>query len=254
MDYGTIVGNIDLAQVALYLFWAFFAALIIYLQRENMREGYPLVDETGEATGNQGPFPLPEPKTFKMPGDRPDVTVPNTAEKERDVAVEPIYAFAGTAFEPTGDPMADGVGPASWAERADEPEVDAHGHAKIQPIRITEGFGLAPGAFDPIGIDVISGDRQVVGKVSEMWIDVPEQLIRYYEIDLGKDGTRLIPKDLSRVSRSGLRVHSIYASQFAGVPKTKKKDVVTKLEEEKISAYYCGGKIYAADDRLNPIG
>ena len=32
-------GNFDLAQLTLYLFWAFFAGLIVYLQRENMREG-----------------------------------------------------------------------------------------------------------------------------------------------------------------------------------------------------------------------
>ena len=35
-------GNVDLAQISLYAFWLFFAGLVIYLQRENMREGYPL--------------------------------------------------------------------------------------------------------------------------------------------------------------------------------------------------------------------
>ena len=34
--------NFDIAQLSLYLFWAFFFGLVIYLQRENMREGYPL--------------------------------------------------------------------------------------------------------------------------------------------------------------------------------------------------------------------
>ena len=34
--------NFDIAQLSLYLFWAFFIGLVIYLQRENMREGYPL--------------------------------------------------------------------------------------------------------------------------------------------------------------------------------------------------------------------
>ena len=33
---------IDVAQVVLYLFWAFLAGIIIYLHREDKREGYPL--------------------------------------------------------------------------------------------------------------------------------------------------------------------------------------------------------------------
>lgn len=249
MDYGTIVGSIDLAQVTLYLFWAFFAGLIFYLQRENMREGYPLENEDGTAP-NQGPFPLPAAKTFRMPGDRADITVPND-KAERPVAMERAFGFTGTPFDPTGDPMVDGVGPASWADRADEPEIDAHGHAKIQPMRILDGFFVPSGQKDPRGIDVIACDGQTVGTVKEMWVDVPEQMIRYYEIDLGEAGVRLIPKDLSRITRAGLKVHSLTSDLFAGVPVTKTADVVTKLEEEKISAYYCGGKLYAGN-RADP--
>ena len=37
--------NFDIARLSLYLFWAFFIGLVIYLQRENMREGYPLENE-----------------------------------------------------------------------------------------------------------------------------------------------------------------------------------------------------------------
>lgn len=33
---------IDFAQISIYLFWFFFAGLIIYLRREDKREGYPL--------------------------------------------------------------------------------------------------------------------------------------------------------------------------------------------------------------------
>jgi photosynthetic reaction center H subunit len=50
--------NIDVAQVAIYLFWFFFAALVFYLRREDHREGYPLRNEKGERlTG----FPAPPP-------------------------------------------------------------------------------------------------------------------------------------------------------------------------------------------------
>ena len=41
-------GNLDLASLTLWLFWIFFALLIFYIQRENMREGFPLVDDDGE--------------------------------------------------------------------------------------------------------------------------------------------------------------------------------------------------------------
>jgi photosynthetic reaction center H subunit len=33
---------IDLPTILIYLFWFFFAGLILYLHRENKREGYPL--------------------------------------------------------------------------------------------------------------------------------------------------------------------------------------------------------------------
>jgi photosynthetic reaction center H subunit len=59
-------GNFDLASLSIWLFWIFFALLIYYLQTENMREGYPLENEDGSAAPNQGPFPVPNAKTFKF--------------------------------------------------------------------------------------------------------------------------------------------------------------------------------------------
>ena len=37
-------------------------------------------------------------------------------------------------------PMLDGVGPASWVPRRDEPELDGHGHNKIVPMSRAEGM------------------------------------------------------------------------------------------------------------------
>ena len=42
MDTGSITGYVDVAQLVLYAFWIFFFGLIIYLRREDKREGYPL--------------------------------------------------------------------------------------------------------------------------------------------------------------------------------------------------------------------
>ncbi len=48
-------------------------------------------------------------------------------------------------------------------------------------------------------------------------------------------------------------IDALYAQHFADVPQTKSTDEITLLEEEKISAYYCGGKLYASADRQEPL-
>ena len=53
-----ITESIDLAQLAIYAFWIFFAALIYYLRREDKREGYPLESDTHTGPVNGFPMPL----------------------------------------------------------------------------------------------------------------------------------------------------------------------------------------------------
>lgn len=54
----------DLAQIALYAFWIFFAGLVWYLRREDKRGGYPLIVESPEGQ-KPGGFPAPPgPKSF----------------------------------------------------------------------------------------------------------------------------------------------------------------------------------------------
>ena len=85
MGTGAITGYIDLAQLALYAFWIFFFGLVIYLQREGQREGYPLEpDHPGGPKSEL--FPSPEPKSFLLHDGR-TVTVPR-----------PEAAFTGNAF------------------------------------------------------------------------------------------------------------------------------------------------------------
>ncbi len=250
-DYGTIIGTVDLAQVSLYLFWLFFAGLVIYLQRENMREGYPLENDDGTPAGNQGPFPLPRQKTFKLPHGRGEVTVPNDDPVDnRPLAMEQVPQSAGSPFEPTGDPMIDGIGPAAWAMRRDEPELDGHGHAKIKPMAALDEFSVV-GGKDARGLPVQAHDGPVIGTISDMWVDVPEQLVRYLEIELAEGGgKRLAPIQLVRIKSDRVSVHSLYAKHCANIPTNAAPHQVTMLEEEKISAYWCGGKLYAHRDRL----
>ena len=77
MSAGAITGYIDVAQIALYVFWAFFAGLIYYLLQENKREGYPLESDRSGHITVQGWPPIPSPKTFKLQHGG-EVTVPNS--------------------------------------------------------------------------------------------------------------------------------------------------------------------------------
>ena len=45
---------VDVAQVVLYAFWVFLAGIIIYLHREDKREGYPLESERSANITVQG--------------------------------------------------------------------------------------------------------------------------------------------------------------------------------------------------------
>ncbi len=244
----TFFGNFDLASLAIWLFWAFFALLIYYLQTENMREGYPLETEDGKPAPNQGPFPLPGPKTFRLPFGHGVVTVPDGRPEVREVALARTAASEGFPHAPTGDAMADGVGPASWAPRRDEPEVDGHGHAKIIPMGQARGFAVSAGR-DPRGLPVQAGDLEVVGRVSDMWVDAPEQLVRYLEIDLNSGGKRLVPMTMARIWPDRVRINAITSERFAGIPETSSQTTVTKLEEDKISGYIAGGWLYDGKTR-----
>ncbi|MGA9254827.1 MAG: photosynthetic reaction center subunit H [Roseobacter sp.] len=246
----TFFGEVDLASVTLWLFYIFFAGLVIWIQRENMREGYPLEDDEGNASSNPSMWPLPEDKTFKLPHGRGEVTVPSGQTPERaDIALKRVGPGNGYPLEPTGDPMLDGVGPASWAPRRDVPELDGHGHPKIVPMSAAEGFLVAAGR-DPRGLPVVAGDGEVVGKITDMWIDEPEQLVRYLELELDSkwgSGTRLMPITFARIKSNSVSVHALYGKHFATIPTIASPRQVTLLEEDKISGYYGGGKLYAGD-------
>lgn len=244
----TFFGDFDLASLAIWLFWGFFAFLVYYLQTESMREGFPLEKEDGTPSSNQGAFALPKAKTFRLPHGRGEVTMPDGKREARDVALARTSATDGFPHVATGDPMRDGVGPASWAPRRDVPELDGHGHNKIVPMALADGFMVSAGR-DPRGLPVQAGDLEVVGRVSDMWVDAPEQLVRYLEIDLNTGGKRLVPMPLANIHADRVRVNALTSDLFAAIPTTRSTSEVTLLEEDKISGYVGGGWLYAADKR-----
>lgn len=172
----------------------------------------------------------------------------------------PVDHWNGSPLVPTGDPMVDAVGPAAYADRADVPDLTAHGEAKIIPMRVAPSFSIAAGDPDPRGLPVKACDGQVAGTIADLWVDRSEPQIRYYEVKLAGSGAhRLLPAALVQWPHFGLWgndhviVKAITAAQFANVPTTKRDDRITLLEEDKIMAYYAGGQLYATPDRAEPI-
>lgn len=252
----TFFGDTDLASVAIWGFWIFFAGLVFYLQRENMREGYPLEDDLGREAPKSGLFGLPNDKTFHLPHGRGELSVPSGQRPDRgDLLLRRGASWAGAPYIPVGDPMVGGVGPASWANRRDEPELDGHGHPKIRPMSSLPDFAISAGR-DPRGLPVVAGDGEVVGRITDLWIDVPEQMIRFLTIDVNPEGTgklRLLPIHMVRVKYDRVVVRSLHERHFDGIPPIAQPTQVTLLEEEKIMAWVAGGTLYADPSRVEQV-
>lgn len=249
---------LDAAALSLYLFFAFFAGLVYYLQREGKREGFPMIGELPDrpAFATMHGFPeSPPPKVFRLhypegatvvQGERP--------ERNVDALLTPEYPYPGTAFVPTGDAMRDGVGPASYADRADVPDLAFDDNKpKIVPLRAAPGWHIAHEDPDPRGQAVITLDGEVAGTVVDLWVDRSEYILRYLEAQVA-DGRRvLVPMFLCTFTDDGTaRVISVTAAQFIAAPGIAQAEQITLLEEDRISAYFGGGHFYATPERSEP--
>lgn len=246
--------GIDFAVISVFTFFIFFVGLILYLRREDRREGYPLEeDASGRVRTPGGILFTAQPKTFRLPAGG-TLTVPNKNRDRRPLAARRTSVAPGSPLVPTGNPLADGVGPAAYAERAKVPDVTAHGDLKIVPMRVATNFSIAAGDPDPRGMLVMGADNAVAGSVSDVWVDRAEWTIRYLEVALNGGGSVLLPITgcLIKKARRHVLVDAITAAQFDGVPKLASPDQVTFYEEERIVAYYGGGYLYATPSRTEP--
>jgi photosynthetic reaction center H subunit len=248
---------LDVAQVTLYVFWIFFGCLIYYLRREDKREGYPL-DSTALGGGVVHGFPrMPDPKTYLL-RDGHTATLPNHKNDRRDAPVAPVAPWPGAPMGPTGNPMLDGVGPGSYADREDVPELNIDNVPCIVPMRLAEGTYLEARDPDPRGMKVMGADSEPGGVVTEVWVDRAEALIRYLEVEVTTSaGAKrvLLPLPFAKIDgrRGRVWVHAILGSQFVDVPATKSPDQVTKFEEDRIVGYYGAGTLYATPARQEPL-
>ncbi|SIT65567.1 photosynthetic reaction center H subunit [Ectothiorhodosinus mongolicus] len=268
MPTGAITEYINVAQVALYVFWFAFAALIYYLHRENKREGYPLESDRSPYITVQGYPAAPGPKEY-LEKDGSKNIIANGNPDTREIHAKPVANYPGAPLEPTGNPMVDGVGPASWANRADIPDVTMDGVPRIVPMRIAgHGFAVSSNDPDPRGMKVVALDGKVAGECLDIWVDRSEAMPRYLEVKLADGGIRLVPMFLTKIARSEygpakgtpkersedyrerfVRVVSVKAEHFAEAPTVKDPESITRLEEDKIMAYFGGGHFYATPQR-----
>ncbi len=256
MTTGAVTQGIDVAQITLYAFWIFFGALVLYLRREDKREGYPLESDRGTRAGRfkiQGFPAMPPPKTFRL-ADGGSVTVPNERNDRRSVHAAPTGPSPGSPLEPAGNPMIDGVGPAAWADRLEQPDLTVDGQPRLVPMRVASDFAVVKKRNDPRGLPVRGADGAVAGTVRDLWVDRAEPQVRYLEVEIAAARRVLLPITLARIDgfRRTVEVRSILAKHFAGVPALASPDRVTRREEDKITAYYAGGTLYAEPSRLGP--
>jgi photosynthetic reaction center H subunit len=245
-------------DVALLVFWAFllfFVCLIFYLRREDRREGYPLEDEaTGRIDSVGGVLHTAATKSFLLPFGHGTVTAPTKGREPVNIAAKRLDRSPGSPYTPTGNPLADGIGPAAWADRAKRPDLDMDGHPRIIPLSSAIGFGIAREDSNLAGWPVVGADGAVAGTVSNLWIDTADRLVRYIQIaDAG--GPLLAPMMMAKVDRRKRRVviDALNAAQFAGVPRLESPNQITLYEEERVQAYFGGGYLYANAARQEPF-
>lgn len=126
--------DINLAQIAIYLFWFFFAGLILYLRREDKREGYPLESDRKGVTVQGWPA-VPDgtsDRSTRLKHPALDPSDPSHFMPETQTA-QPRSRAAMAATRPVAPtvpatPPAAGAEPTGGAEGAGEGFPDAPDH------------------------------------------------------------------------------------------------------------------------------
>ena len=247
-------GNIDVTEIVLTSFVLFFVGLILYLRREDRREGYPLETGKPERIQPQGFPPVPSPKEYLLQYGAIRV-LPDGVKDPVHLNAEPVGVWPGAPLQPTGDPMLGAIGPGSYVLRRDIPDVTFHGTPKIVPLRILPGWSVATQDPDPRGMDVVGADGHIGGVVRDLWVDQADYLFRYLEVEVTGAKRVLVPINFTRISgrQRLVKVRSILGSHLADAPGVKNPDQITFLEEDRIVGYFGGGTLFATPERLEPL-
>jgi photosynthetic reaction center H subunit len=250
-----LAGQLDVAELCFYAFVLFFIGLVYYLRREDRREGYPLEDEiTGRVDSAYGPLTASTYKEFRLPFDRGIASQPTKGREPVDIPARRIDRFGGAPYEPTGNPLVDGIGPAAYAQRAPWPDLDMEGRLRIVPMAVDDHFSISGKDPDPRGWPIVGADGKVAGTVTDVWVDRSDRILRYYQVKTNAGRDVLAPVGFSNVNRRKkvIEIESISAAQFEQVPMLETPGQITRLEEDKIMGYYGGGYLYGLPGRTEP--
>lgn len=262
-----IVGKFDVAELAILLFILFFIGLVFYLNRESRREGYPLEHETTGTVMRGSPLSDGEKKTFKLPHGRGTYTPEDQPRDPVNIAARQAFGATGAPWVPDGDGVGSGLGPAAYANREDYPDLTMDGAPRIVPIGASHGMTIAECDMDPVGLKVYGADKKEAGTVSDVWVDQAEHIIRYLEVTTTSGNKVLAPMTFCAVQGTRwlgglipivadqtalIDIEAIRSDQFDGVPAVATAGQITRLEEDKIMAYYGGGYLYADEERAEP--
>ncbi len=251
----TIVGNLDVAELVFYTFFVFFIGLVIYLRREDRREGYPLEEDVGgRLLYNEGPLQRARPKSFQLSFGRGDV-VPELRDYRDPVEIPNAVreAWPGSPLEPVGNPLTAGVGPGAYSPRSDTADLGMLGHPRIVAMSVQDHVLFSARDPDIRGATILGADGKVAGTVSEVWVDLSDHAIRYLSTDLATGGAAVVPFAMCSVARNGtVTCDALLAEQFAGAPLPADPTKLTLLEEERIIGYFGAGYLYATPERAEP--
>jgi photosynthetic reaction center H subunit len=246
-------GGLDIAELTFYLFFLFFLGLVWYLNRESRREGYPLEHDISGVVGDDiSRLDFSEKKRFQLPHGM-GIYVPEDVPRDAMPTNVLPRVYAGTPLDVTGELLASGLGPGGYALRADRPDVDMFGRPRIVPMAVAEHVSVVAQDTDPRGLPVVGVDGKVAGTVRDLWVDRAEHVIRYLDVALNEGGTATLPMPMVKVSRGKVVTDAVTAAQFANCPQLASAVQITLLEEEKVSAYFGAGYLWATPQRSEPL-
>ncbi|MGI4768104.1 MAG: photosynthetic reaction center subunit H [Janthinobacterium lividum] len=244
----------DIPELLFILFLLFFLGLVYHLRQEDKREGYPLetdpMDRSRPRVAVVGFPPMPKPKMFLRKFGEPVFAPGPRLERDLTGIAERLSDFPGSPIVPTGDPLVDGIGPASYVLKEEVPDLTWHGTPNILPLRKLPEHAVEGSQTSPIGLEVITRDRIRVGVVADVWINLSELFGRYLEVQTEPafGGDRIIlPVAFADIRPRDRRVliGMLTARQFSKVPRLASPDVITFREEDRVNAYYAGGHLYS---------
>ena len=243
------IGNLDVAQIVLYAFFAFFTALIWYLRREDRREGYPLESEAARRV--QGARLSADPVAEDLPSRRGGVAQrPDYAARRSPVKAAKVEPWPGAPLQPTRRSDARRGRPRRLQRNAPSRPLQDDAWRGSDFAAAHSAISRSRRWRNPIGFSVVGADHTSVGVDQSMFGSIAPKSHRALSTKCSSPAPSrrvLLPVYFAASSRSAAASWSRRCSpnSSSNVPALGTPDRVTMLEEDRIAAYYGAGTLYA---------